>query len=68
VLSSLHAVAMIVTPLVMTSLLSLFSRPSMPVYFPGAPFLLAAMMVVACLIIFMRLRNLLENPTSSTPQ
>ena len=64
VLSSLHAVAMIVTPLVMTSLLSAFSRPSMPIYFPGAPFMLAAMMVFFCLIVFLRLRGLSENHTS----
>ncbi|MDO8883324.1 TCR/Tet family MFS transporter [Pseudotabrizicola sp.] len=49
VLASLNAIAMITSPLIMTATFSAFTSPTAPVYAPGAPFLLAAAMMLACL-------------------
>ncbi|MDR7125695.1 TCR/Tet family MFS transporter [Pseudotabrizicola sp. 4114] len=49
VLASLNAIAMITSPLIMTATFSTFTAPDAPVYAPGAPFLLAAAMMLACL-------------------
>ncbi|MFN3844692.1 MAG: TCR/Tet family MFS transporter [Paracoccaceae bacterium] len=49
VLASLNAIAMITSPLIMTSTFSVFTRSDAPVYSPGAPFLLASAMMMACL-------------------
>ncbi|MDT8856821.1 TCR/Tet family MFS transporter [Paracoccaceae bacterium Fryx2] len=51
VLASLGAIAMIAAPIVMTTIFSLFTAPSTPVYAPGAPFLLAAALVVAAILL-----------------
>lgn len=51
VLSSLNALAMITSPLLMTATFSAFTAPSAPVYSPGAPFLLAAAMMLICVIL-----------------
>ncbi len=48
VLSSLNALAMILSPMVMTSTFSAFTSASAPIYAPGAPFLLSALLTVAC--------------------
>lgn len=45
-LTSLMSATSIVGPPFMTSLFSYFTRPDAPVYFPGAPFLVAAVMVL----------------------
>lgn len=49
VLASLNAVAMIVSPLAMTATFAAFTRDSAPVFAPGAPFLLAALLIVAAI-------------------
>lgn len=49
VLSSLNAIAMITSPLLMTATFSYFTAPGTPVFSPGAPFLLAAVLMVVCL-------------------
>lgn len=49
VLASLNAVAMITSPLLMTAIFSAFTSPTAPVFSPGAPFLLAAAMMIVCL-------------------
>jgi MFS transporter, DHA1 family, tetracycline resistance protein len=49
VLASLNAVAMITSPLLMTATFSAFTAPSAPVFSPGAPFLLASVLMVICL-------------------
>ena len=54
VLSALMAVAMIVTPLTMSSLFYAFSGPQAWAYFPGAPFLVSALLVVIALVLFLR--------------
>lgn len=51
VLASLNAIAMIVSPLVMTGAFSAFTGPAAPVFAPGAPFLLAALMMVAAMLL-----------------
>ncbi|MBN2630100.1 MAG: TCR/Tet family MFS transporter [Rhodobacteraceae bacterium] len=49
VLASLNAIAMITSPLIMTTTFSLFTKADAPVFAPGAPFLLAAVMMLACI-------------------
>ena len=49
VLASLNAIAMITSPLIMTATFSTFTGPAAPVFSPGAPFLLAAVLMLACI-------------------
>jgi DHA1 family tetracycline resistance protein-like MFS transporter len=49
VLASLNAIAMITSPLLMTSTFHAFTRPDAPVFSPGAPFLLAATLMLGCI-------------------
>ena len=51
VLSSLNAISMIVAPLVMTMTFATFTAPNAPIFSPGAPFLLAAILMVAALLL-----------------
>ena len=51
VLSSLNAISMIVAPLVMTMTFATFTAPNAPVFSPGAPFLLAAILMVAAILL-----------------
>ncbi|SPH24430.1 Tetracycline resistance protein, class C [Defluviimonas aquaemixtae] len=51
VVASLMAVGMILSPMVMTGTFSWFTRPGAAIYAPGAPFLLAAALLVVCVII-----------------
>ncbi len=48
VVASLTAIATIVAPLLMTATFSLFTAPGAAIYAPGAPFLLASLLMVAC--------------------
>ena len=50
--SSVLGITMIISPLMMTQLFSFFSGPDAPVYFPGAPFLAAAILMGLALIPF----------------
>ncbi len=52
VAASLNALAMILSPLVMTWVFGLFTRPSAPVHLPGAPFLLSGALMVAVVAVF----------------
>jgi DHA1 family tetracycline resistance protein-like MFS transporter len=47
-LSSLTAIASIVSPLMMTATFSAFTAPGAPFHLPGAPFLLAAALMLVC--------------------
>jgi DHA1 family tetracycline resistance protein-like MFS transporter len=49
VFASLNAIAMITSPLIMTTIFSHFSAADAPIFAPGAPFLLAAVLMLACL-------------------
>lgn len=59
VLTSLHALAMIVSPLVMTNVFAHFAGKNTPVYLPGAPFLLALILMAVGLLLFLRPRRAL---------
>ncbi|WP_171100585.1 TCR/Tet family MFS transporter [Ruegeria sp. HKCCD7255] len=54
VLAALHALSMIVSPLVMTGVFAYFIGPDTPFYLPGAPFLLALVLMGLGLALFMR--------------
>lgn len=51
VLTGLAAIAATLSPLVMTQVFAAFTRPGAPVFAPGAPFLLASLLLVACVAI-----------------
>jgi MFS transporter, DHA1 family, tetracycline resistance protein len=48
VFSSLNAIAMITAPLIMTTTFATFTAPDASIFAPGAPFLLAAVLMLAC--------------------
>jgi DHA1 family tetracycline resistance protein-like MFS transporter len=52
ILSSLNALAMIIGPLVMTGVFSLFTAHGAMIFLPGAPFLLAGVLMVAAVLVF----------------
>lgn len=54
VLTSIHALAMIVSPLLMTNVFAFFSREDAPIYLPGAPFMLSMMLMSVTLVLFLR--------------
>lgn len=57
-ITSINAVALLLSPLVMTQLFSLFSKPNAPIYLPSAPFLLASgLMAIGLLILSLHKRN-----------
>lgn len=45
-IASLMSVAMIFGPIIMTRTFSIFTVETAPIYFPGAPFLLAGLLVI----------------------
>ncbi len=55
-LASLQSITEVLAPALFTQTLSFFSAPVAPVYFPGAPFLMAAAIVLAALTIIRRIR------------
>ncbi len=59
--TSLNALAMIIAPLVMTFIFEIFTSPTAPIFLPGAPFLLSAVLMVAVIIIF------IASPRAVTP-
>jgi DHA1 family tetracycline resistance protein-like MFS transporter len=57
-LTSVISITSIVGPLVMSNLFAYFTGPSAPIYFPGAPFMLAALlMLLSCLFAYKALRT-----------
>ena len=52
--SSLQSLSSIFGPPLMTGSLAWFSGPAAPVYFPGAPFVLAAVFALCALLVFLR--------------
>lgn len=54
VMTSLVSITAIIGPLVMTNLFYFFTKEHAPVYFPGSPFMLGAILTVICLIIAIR--------------
>ena len=52
IITSLNALATILAPLVMTGVFGYFTSPTAPIYLPGAPFLLSAVIMVAAVVLF----------------
>ncbi|MGB5870414.1 MAG: TCR/Tet family MFS transporter [Albidovulum sp.] len=48
VVSSVSSLAMGVAPMIMTTIFWFFTKPGTPIYAPGAPFLLSAVMMAIC--------------------
>lgn len=59
VLTSLHALSMVIAPLLMTSVFAQFIKPDAAIYLPGAPFLLALVLMVIGLVVFSRSRKVM---------
>ncbi len=55
--SSLTSLAHILAPLVMTQTFAYFSDAHAPLYLPGAPFLLSAVLMVLAILVFLRSRR-----------
>lgn len=53
-LTSLRSITSIIGPILMTSLFSEFTAKNAPVYFPGAPFLMAGVLVVVAIVLARR--------------
>jgi len=51
-LTSISALAVIVSPLMMTNTFSYFTKAGAPVYFPGAPFVLSTGLILVALLVF----------------
>ena len=57
-LTSLMSLTTIFGPLLMTSLYSFFTKPGAPVYFPGAPFLMGALLfIISSLLAYVALKK-----------
>ncbi|WP_420586335.1 TCR/Tet family MFS transporter [Ruegeria sp.] len=56
VLTSLHALSMVISPLVMTTVFAQFIKPDTAFYLPGAPFLLAMLLMIVGFALFWRSR------------
>ena len=52
--ASLSSIAAVLSPLFMTQLFSHFSAPDAGVHFPGAPYLVSAVLVLLCVLICAR--------------
>jgi len=57
VMTAVHALSMVISPMLMASVFAQFSRDGAPIYLPGAPFLLALVLMVIGLVIFLRTRH-----------
>lgn len=66
VLSSIHALSMIVAPLLMTGIFAAFTHDDAAIYLPGAPFLLSLVLMAISLGVFMGRRSQIERSTSDT--
>jgi DHA1 family tetracycline resistance protein-like MFS transporter len=53
VLASTAALAMIISPLLMTQVFAIFAREGATVYLPGAPFLVSMVLMIACISVFL---------------
>ena len=57
-LTSISAVGVIISPLLMTGTFSYFTHDDAPIYFPGAPFVVSTLLVILSLILFSRRKRL----------
>ncbi|SLN24291.1 Tetracycline resistance protein, class C [Falsiruegeria litorea R37] len=56
VMTAVHALSMIVSPLMMASVFAHYTREGASVYLPGAPFLVAMVLLLLGLVVFLRTR------------
>ncbi|PIE09012.1 MAG: tetracycline resistance MFS efflux pump, partial [Rhodobacterales bacterium] len=56
VIAALGAIAAVVAPILMTGLFQTFASAQVPLYLPGAPFLLSGLLVLVALPLFWRLK------------
>ncbi len=54
VISSIRSLSMIIAPVMMTQVFAYFSKPYTDYYFPGAPFVLSAFLLMICFILVWR--------------
>jgi len=54
VLTSVSALSMVVSPLLMSSVFAFFTREETPIYFPGAPFVVSLLLIIIGLVVFSR--------------
>lgn len=66
-LTSLMSATTIVGPLLMTSLYAYFTRPSAPLYFPGAPFLMGAILFLSGSLLALRSLRKVHVPGGHPP-
>ena len=57
VLTSLISLTAIIGPLLMTNLFYSFTQSDAPIYFPGVPFLMGAVLIIICLLIAVKAVN-----------
>jgi MFS transporter, DHA1 family, tetracycline resistance protein len=62
---SLYSLSAIIGPPLMTQIMSRFSDPTGRVHFPGAAFLAAATLTVACAVLFLRALRLTPEPLAA---
>lgn len=60
VLTSIGALSMVVSPLMMTSVFAAFSGEAAAIYFPGAPFLVSLLLMLLGLALFLRARQVMR--------
>jgi len=56
VIASVNALAAIVSPVIMTAVFAAFTVASAPIHLPGAPFVLAALLLAVTLVMVLRIR------------
>jgi DHA1 family tetracycline resistance protein-like MFS transporter len=56
-LTSISALAMIISPMLMTASFAAFTGEGAPIYLPGAPFLLSMVITIFAVALFMRHRT-----------
>lgn len=57
VMTAVHALSMVISPLMMTATFAVFSDKETSYYLPGAPFLLALVLMVIGAVVFLRSRS-----------
>jgi DHA1 family tetracycline resistance protein-like MFS transporter len=57
VMTAVHALSMIVSPMMMASTFAFFSHKETAYYLPGAPFLLALVLMAIGALVFLRSRS-----------
>ena len=61
ILSSINAITIIISPLIMTFLFKLGSLPQQKYYLPGLPFYFSALLLLLCILPILKAMNSLES-------